>query len=67
MFNEAKFNAMISSRGFKKKDVAEYLGIKYNSLYKKCKDNGNFTANEIRMLITAFSREEVLDCLFYYD
>lgn len=66
MFDEIKFNAMISSRGFKKKDVAEYLGIKYNTLYKKCKD-GNFTADEIRKLINVFSREEVLGCIFCYE
>ena len=66
MFNLTQFNAMISSRGFKKKDVADYLGIKYNTLYKKCKD-GNFTANEIRKLINVFSREEVLSCIFNYE
>ena len=67
MFSLNKFNAMLSSHGYNKKQVAEYLGISISSLYRRLQNGGEFTTNEIRKLIDVFSREEVLGCLFCYE
>ena len=66
MFNRKMFEAMLVKRGLTKEDMAEYLGISIASYYRRMK-SGNFTADEIRLLINFFGREEVLDCIFYYE
>ena len=67
MFNLNKFNAMLFSRGVSKEQVAEYLGISVPSLYRRLQSGGDFRSSEIRKLITFFSKEEVLGCLFCYE
>lgn len=65
LFNRKKFEAMMLERGVTKEDVAHYLGISVASYYRRIRDNGNFTANEIRMLINFFGKDKVLACIFY--
>lgn len=67
MFNLKLFEAMLSKRDVTKEDVAKYLGISRSSLYRRLHNAGDFTKEEINLLINYFGREEVLDCLFYYD
>ena len=67
MFNLKKFEAMLLIHGYTKQQVADYLGITLTSLYRRLENGGNFKSSEIRQLITVFSREEVLDCLFCYE
>jgi len=66
MFNRKRFEAMLLERGVTKQQLCDYLGISIASLFRRLKD-GNFTANEIRLLIHFFGREEVLGCIFDYD
>lgn len=67
MFNLKKFEAMLLNHNRTKQDVADYLGITLTSLYRRLENDGNFKAKEIRLLINVFSKEEVLNCFFYYE
>lgn len=67
MFNLKRFEAMLSQRGITKKELATYLGISLPSLYRRLQKGGDFTKNEITMLINYFGRDEVLNCLFCYE
>lgn len=67
MFNLKKFEAMLLNHNCTKQDVADYLGITLTSLYRRLENDGNFKAKEIRLLINVFSKEEVLNCFFYYE
>lgn len=67
MFNRKKFIAMLDNMNVTKKDLASYLGISIASLYRRMKDNGNFTANEIRLMINFFGKDEVISCMFNYE
>lgn len=67
MFNKNKFNAMLLSKSVTKEDLASYLGINVSTLYRLIKNNGNFNATQIRMMIDFFGREAVLGCLFDYE
>lgn len=58
------FVAMLLKRNITKEQLADYLGISIASYYRRIRNNGNFSANEIRLLINFFGREEVLACLF---
>ena len=64
MFNHKMFVAMLLKRNITKEQLADYLGISIASYYRRIRNNGNFSANEIRLLINFFGREEVLACLF---
>lgn len=66
MFNRKRFEAMLLTREVTKEQVANYLGISIASYFRRLK-SGNFTANEIRLLINFFGREEVLNCIFDYE
>ena len=67
MFNLQKFNAMLLNHNTTKQQVADYLKISISSLYKRLQKGGDFNSSEIRKLITVFSKEEVLGCLFCYE
>lgn len=67
MFDKNKFNAMLLNKSVTKEDLAKYLGIDISTLYRLIKNNGNFNATQIRMMIDFFGREAVLGCLFYYE
>ena len=67
MFNKTKFNAMLLNHNATKQQVADYLGISLSYLYRKIRNCGDFTTEETRKLITLFSKEEVLGCLFDYE
>ena len=66
MFDLKKFEAMLLNHNYTKQQVADYLGITLTSLYRRLEKFGEFKSSEIRKLITVFSKEEVLNCLFYY-
>lgn len=64
MFNRKRFEAMLLKRNVSKEELADYLGISIASYYRRVRNNGNFSANEIRLLINFFGKEEVMGCLF---
>ena len=43
------------------------LDMKLYTLKRRIKASGNFDIDEIRLMIRLFGKEEVFDCLFYYD
>ena len=67
MFNLNKFNAMLLRHNKTKEDLARYLGISKVSLYRRLSNAGDFTTEEIRLMVNLFGKEEVLDCLFDYQ
>jgi DNA-binding Xre family transcriptional regulator len=64
MFNINEFNAMLVRRNFTRVDLAKKLGISKVSLYKRLKNNGEFTVSEINTMIDLFGKEEVFKSLF---
>lgn len=67
MFNLNKFNAMLLNHNVSKEQLARYLDISLSYLYRKIRNGGDFTIEEIRQLISFFSKEEVFGCLFDYE
>ncbi len=51
MFNEREFNAQLARKGIKKAELAEYLGMTYTNLYRKIRDDGKFTREEMGKII----------------
>lgn len=51
MFNEREFNAQLARKGVKKAELAERLGITYTSLYRKIREDGKFTREEMATII----------------
>ena len=67
MFNLNKFKTMLLNHNVSEQQLADYLGIKLYTLKRRIKASGNFSPDEIRKMIDVFSKEEVIDCLFYYE
>lgn len=51
MFNMAEFNAALARKGRTRKELAEILGINEVTLYRKLKRGGDFTREEINIMI----------------
>lgn len=51
MFNEREFNAQLARKGVKKAELAEHLGMTYTNLYRKIRDDGKFTREEMVKII----------------
>ena len=64
MFNKNGFTAMLLRHNVNKDELSNYLGISKSYLYRKISNSGDFTKEEIDLMINLFGREEVLDCLF---
>ena len=58
MFNERYFKAEIVRNGLSMKEVARKLNIDESTLYRKIKNNGNFSREEINKLILLLHIED---------
>ena len=63
MFNKNEFNAMLVRRGMTKEELAEKLGMRRETLYRRIK-SGSFYAKEIAILIDLFGKDDVCRALF---
>lgn len=64
MFDERRFNAQLVLKGITKLEVANALGIKESTLYRKIKRNGDFTRAEIEKLIELLDFENPMKVFF---
>lgn len=64
MFNEREFNAQLARKGIKKTELAEYLGMTYTSLYRKIKEDGKFTREELAKIIDYLGIEDPTSIFF---
>lgn len=64
MFNEREFNAQLARKGVKKAELAEYLGMTYTSLYRKIKEDGKFTREELAKIIDYLGIEDPTSIFF---
>lgn len=64
MFDKRRFKAQIALKGKRLKDIAEVLGIKESTLYRKLKRDGDFTRAEINILIIYLEIERPEEIFF---
>jgi DNA-binding CsgD family transcriptional regulator len=64
MFDKNRFRAQLALRGKYLKDVAKALGISESTLYGKLKRNGDFTREEINILIVYLGIDNPKDIFF---
>lgn len=64
MFNEREFNAQLARKGIKKAELAEYLGMTYTNLYRKIKEDGKFTREELAKIIDYLGIEDPASIFF---
>lgn len=64
MFNEREFNAQLARKGVKKAELAEHLGITYTSLYRKIKEDGKFTREEMAKIIDLLQIDDPTSIFF---
>ena len=64
MFNERKFRAQMVLQGVNMKTLASELDINEATLYRKIKDNGAFTRNEINKMIVFLQITDPKDIFF---
>lgn len=64
MFNKNEFNAMLARKGMTRDDLATLLCIRRETLYRKIKNDGDFTAKEIKIMLQHFDKEELWKALF---
>lgn len=64
MFDKNRFRAQLALKGKYLKDVAKALGISESTLYGKLKRNGDFTREEINVLIVYLGIDNPKDIFF---
>ncbi len=64
MFDKNEFNAMLARKGMTRDKLAEILHIRRETLYKKIKNDGNFSAAEIKIMLGYFDSKELFRALF---
>lgn len=64
MFNEKEFNAQLARKGVKKQELAEYLGMTYTNLYRKIRDDGKFTREEMAKIINYLGIDDPTSIFF---
>ena len=64
MFNLSEFRAAVARCGMTKKEVAEALGISEVTLWRKLNRNGDFTREEINILIDRLKIEDITAVFF---
>lgn len=64
MFDERRFNAQLVLKGITKQEVADALGIKESTLYRKIKRGGDFTRAEIQELIALLGFDDPMNVFF---
>lgn len=64
MFNKLEFNAQIARKGMLKKDIAKALGIDVSTLYRKMEKDGDFSREEMSILIELLGIEDPKEIFF---
>lgn len=64
LFNQDFFIASLMKRGYSLKDVAEKIGKNTATVYRKVKNNGSFTRNEIILISELISWNEINEIFF---
>lgn len=64
MFNELNFKAEVVRNGYSMREIAEILNIDESTLYRKIKNSGRFTREEINKLITVLHIEDPKSIFF---
>ena len=64
MFDKNRFKAQLALRGKYLKDVAKTLGISESALYGKLRRDGDFTREEINILIDYLEIDNPKDIFF---
>ena len=65
MFNLDNFKIMLLKNNYTFKTLAESLNVSMSSIYRRIKDGGNFTVEEVRVMVNIFGKEDVFNALFY--
>ena len=64
MFNLDNFKMMLLKKHYTYELLAKRLGISLSSLYRRIADSGNFTAEEVRIMVALFGKKDVFNALF---
>lgn len=64
LFDRNEFKAQIVRKGKTMKQVADFLGIDESTLYRKIQADGNFTREEINLLIEFLEISEPMSIFF---
>ena len=64
MFDKNEFNAMLARKGMTRNDLANILHIRRETLYKKIKNDGNFSSEEIKTMLGHFDSKDLFRALF---
>ena len=64
MFNKAEFRAALARKGCTRKELAKMLGINEVTLYRKLKRDGDFTREEINIMIQELGIEDPASIFF---
>lgn len=59
-----KLNALIAKKGMTKADLAKKLNISYDTLFRRFRNDCDFSIAEIEILMSIFGSAEVYDALF---
>lgn len=62
-FSINDFKAALAKKGMTQKDLSDYLNLAETTITKKVKD-GDFTAREIRKMISLFGKDETFNFMF---
>ncbi len=64
MFNVAEFRAALARKGCTRKELAEMLGINEVTLYRKLKRGGDFTREEINIMVDRLDIKDPVEIFF---
>ena len=64
MFNERKFKAQLVLNGVSMKELAQKMGINESTLYRKIKQDGSFTRDEINQMISILNIDDPKEIFF---
>lgn len=64
MFNENKLRAQMVLKGMSAKDVSKVLDINEATFYRKLRNGGSFTRQEINTMIQVLEIEDPADIFF---
>ena len=67
MFNLDGFLDLLARNRYSKVKLAKTLGISLSSLYRRLEKKGDFTMGEVRLLMSLFGRDEILNVFFVAD
>lgn len=64
MFNIAEFRAALARKDCTRKELAEMLGINEVTLYRKLKRGGDFTREEINIMVEKLDIKDPVEIFF---